>query len=278
MRQHRRAGEQAAGHLVAEDILRRRRRSLVRHVGHLEARHRLQQFHRQVPRHAGAARRIAHLLGLGLGDELGDGLDPDRRIAHQGLVELGGDRHRHQVVHLERHLLVDMRIHRDQRIGTEQPGVAVGRGARDLGGAEVAAGAGLVVDDDRLLQRDLHLLGRLAHDDVARPAGRKRQHDANRPLRPGTGLRRDGNDDADRGQRDERGGAKGGKASGASVSPEASRGGGPDVESSSVGPACGAERRRRHAACSSSPRSRRARARSPRRCADARPAPWPPRG
>jgi hypothetical protein len=75
---------------------------------------------------------------------------------------------------LEAQLLVDMRVDGEQRIGAEQPCVAVLRRAGDFGRAQVAAGTGAVLDHHRLLQRGLHLLGRQAHHHVAgaRRAGR----------------------------------------------------------------------------------------------------------
>jgi hypothetical protein len=51
--------------------------------------------------------------------------------------------------------------------------------------------AGLVLDDDRLLQRRLHLVGGEAGDDVARAARRERQDDPNRALWPGASALRD---------------------------------------------------------------------------------------
>ncbi len=51
--------------------------------------------------------------------------------------------------------------------------VAVGCGLRDLGRADRAAGAGLVIDHDRLAHVLRHGLGHGAHDHVGGAAGRK---------------------------------------------------------------------------------------------------------
>ena len=63
----------------------------------------------------------------------------------------------------------------------QQQRVAVGRGARDLGGAERAAGAADVLDDHRLAaERLAHRLGEVARDLVGRAAGGERDDDRDR--------------------------------------------------------------------------------------------------
>ena len=58
--------------------------------------------------------------------------------------------------------------------------VAVGRRLGHQVGADVAARAGTVLDDDRLAQRAAHLLGQHAGHGVERAAGRVRHHEAQR--------------------------------------------------------------------------------------------------
>jgi hypothetical protein len=67
--------------------------------------------------------------------------------------------------------------------GRHQQQVAVGRGAGDVGSAEVAAGAGLVLHHERLPEELGELRAHDAGDLIGRAAGRERHHDAH-------GLRR----------------------------------------------------------------------------------------
>jgi hypothetical protein len=52
--------------------------------------------------------------------------------------------------------------------------VPIGGRPRDLGGADVSGGAGLVLDDDRLLERRGQPLGKDAPQQIERSAGGKR--------------------------------------------------------------------------------------------------------
>ncbi len=102
--------------------------------------------------------------------------DDEIRIARQ-------QRDRREVLHQ----IVRQRI--DRAVGgvrAEVPaddGVAVGRGARDAGGADRAAGAGDIFDHQRLAERDAHPLAEIADDGVGRPAGRERHDHRDRPVR-----------------------------------------------------------------------------------------------
>ena len=82
-------------------------------------------------------------------------------------------------------------------VGAEVPaddGVAVGRGTVGAGGADGAAGAGDVFDDQRLAERDAHAFAEIADDGVGRPAGRERHDHRDRPVRI---ILRGSADDAD---------------------------------------------------------------------------------
>src|SRR6516164_4598483 len=70
----------------------------------------------------------------------------------------------------------------------QQHRVAVGRGAGGAGGADRAAGAADVLDDDLLAERFRHAVLHDARDRIGRAAGRKRRHQRNRMAR--IGLRR----------------------------------------------------------------------------------------
>jgi hypothetical protein len=97
------------------------------------------------------------------------------RRADRGDVGEVGDR----VVGL---LLEHERADRDRRRVREHQGVAVGRRLHDVEPADAAAGAGLVVDDDRLAELLGELLADDAGDDVARPARGEGDDDADRLL------------------------------------------------------------------------------------------------
>jgi hypothetical protein len=75
------------------------------------------------------------------------------------------------------------------RDGGEQQGVAVGRGAGDVFGADRGGGAGAILDDDGLAPGLEQLLRQAARDEVHRPAGGDRDDDAYGALGPaGLGL------------------------------------------------------------------------------------------
>jgi hypothetical protein len=114
---------------------------------------------------------------------------------HQQDVLRRGDQH-DRVEVLERiEFRARLQRHVDrERLRAEMERVAVGRRLRRRGGADVAAGAGAVLDDDVLPPR----LGQLLRDDPAErvdgAAGGERDQHANRPLgialRPCAGARR----------------------------------------------------------------------------------------
>ena len=62
------------------------------------------------------------------------------------------DDRRETLLRVVRQALEEAGVH-DERVGGHEQGVAVGRGAGDLLGADVAAGARLVLDDDGCPQR-----------------------------------------------------------------------------------------------------------------------------
>ncbi|MCY1362217.1 hypothetical protein D9M69_489220 [compost metagenome] len=114
------------------------------------------------------------------------GIDPGRQflVVVGGQAGLADERHRHFIDHaevfevvldVERQLAVQRR-HRRHADVVQQQRVAVGVGARHLGGADRAAGAGGVVHDDRRAQRLLQRFGQVAGHAVGRAAGRERHH------------------------------------------------------------------------------------------------------
>ncbi len=151
-----------------------RRVAAIGDVHELDAGDGAEHLGEQVQRRARPARTEVEGAGLLLG-ERHQFLEVLRRIFRRAADhELRRDHHRHRdevLDRVERQLRVERR-HAGHRAGEHQQRVAVGRRFRDQVGAKIAAGAGPVVDDDRLLHQLLHpladLLGEQA-DAAARP-------------------------------------------------------------------------------------------------------------
>ena len=75
-----------------------------------------------------------------------------------------------------------IRQQRDHRRRMQQR-IAVRIGLRGVGDADVAAGAGLVLDDESAVQRALQHVGFIAGQKVVRCARRERHDDGHRPVR-----------------------------------------------------------------------------------------------
>jgi len=78
-------------------------------------------------------------------------------------------------------LAVERRRHGHSR-GAEQDGVAIGFGVGDQGGADIAGGARLVLDDQLLAQELGEPRRQQAGENVGRPAGCEGDHHANGPV------------------------------------------------------------------------------------------------
>jgi hypothetical protein len=122
-------------------------------------------------------------VGLGIGDELGNRFGRDQRV-HE-------DNHRHPDDAADRRdvadeIEIEFRIERGvDRVGDRgrQQRIAV-RGRVDDGlGADVAAGAGPVLDDEGLAEPVTEPLRHQARRDDAAAAGGKTGHEAHRPRR-----------------------------------------------------------------------------------------------
>ncbi len=151
---------------------------------HVDPRLLLEELAREVLEAADAGGRIVEASGLLLGerDELLETIrgkarrdrDHDRsRAEHGNWRERGG-----RVVGK----LVDRRVERE-RDRDEDQRVAVGRGLRRHLGADEAARAADVLDDDGLVQAHRQLLGDRASDDVVAATGWERNDEADRLVR-----------------------------------------------------------------------------------------------
>ena len=168
------------------------RAALVRDVRHLHAGHHLEQLAREMDRRAVARRREIELAGIRLrvGDELLHRVHRQRRIDHEHVGNAGDQDDRREILDVVvRHLRVQARVDRVRAHGAHFQRVAVGRGLGDQLRADVAAGAGPVVDDDRLAPCVGELLRDGAGEDVGGAARRERHDEADRlrriGLRPG---------------------------------------------------------------------------------------------
>ena len=95
-----------------------------------------------------------------------------RRVHHQHVRHAGDERDRHEVLdRVVRHLRIERRVDRLRADRSHQQRVAVGRRLGDEVGAEVAAGAGLVLDDEGLAEGLAELGRERARQDVGRAAG-----------------------------------------------------------------------------------------------------------
>ena len=180
-------------HLPAHRVGDRRRAAAIGHVQHLDAGHLLEHRGAQMIGRAGPGRRIGDLAGIGfrVGDELRHGVRRHRRVHHHGVGHIGEQRERGEILHaVERHGGEQSVVHGVHAHGVEQDGVAVGRRARDRAGADVAGGAGAVLDHDRLAHRLMQMLADDARQDVGRAAGRPRHDQRDRTAR--IGLREGG--------------------------------------------------------------------------------------
>jgi hypothetical protein len=154
----------------------------IRHMHHVHASHQLEQLTRHVDAGADAARSEIELarIGLGVGDELGNGGGRERRVHHRDVRHAGhaGDR-RDVANEIEGELVVEGVVDRVRRNHLEQR-VTVRRRLHHGLGADIAAGARPVLDD--------HLL--------TEPLGEPLRHQTGQDVRPAAGGEAD--DDADR--------------------------------------------------------------------------------
>ena len=117
-------------------------------------------------------RRIS---ALGKRDEILEVLRGNLRIDRQHqLVGLDGGDGDDVLARIERHLVEQMRIDSEQVVGADQQAVAIRRGTRDQLADDIAAGAGLVLDHDRLAEPIGQRLRYQPRDDVGGAARRER--------------------------------------------------------------------------------------------------------
>ena len=169
--------------MARDHVAQRGAAAAIRNVPDVGAGHALEQFHIDVMRRAHAARRIAELARLGLGelDELGHRVRRQRRVDDQHERHRGDERDRRKInERIVRQLLVDARVEGQRRARRRQQRVTVGRGARHIGAAGGGALPGAVLDDEGLAQLPFEALRQEPRQRVGSAAGGVRHHDAHR--------------------------------------------------------------------------------------------------
>ena len=184
MRRQRRNGRHDRLGMPAGDVDDGRPRAAERHVQEVDAGGELEQLHAEMQRAADAAGAILDVAGLGFGerDEFLDRLGRQIRIDRERVRARCEQRDRRKRLQRVVGQLVERRIDR-MRDGDDQQRVAVGRRLRHQLGADDAAGAGLVLDDELLAEPLAELRADDARQDVVEPARRERHDHPHRPVR-----------------------------------------------------------------------------------------------
>jgi hypothetical protein len=170
-------------HLPAEQRSQRRCTAAIGYMNHIDASHHLEQLSSQMFRSTVASRRKVEFarIGLGVSDELGDGLGGDRWVddQDQGQTDQSGDR-RDVANEIEIQFFVERRIDRIRRRADEER-IAVRCRSDDGLGRDVVASSGAVLNDELLAEV---LQQPLAHEtciDVGGTTGRKADDQMNWP-------------------------------------------------------------------------------------------------
>ena len=171
--------------VAGDQIVERRRGTAVRHVLQADMPHQLKQLGRQMRGRAVALGGIGDPSGMALrvGDELGHGLGrnlvgiDNQRVWHP---PHHGDRHKLQWIEAEMRIEILVDDQRPRRRG--QQGVAVRLRLGDRLGADIAASAGAVVDDDGLAPLSRQPVGEDARHHVCGASRGVRHHDPDDPV------------------------------------------------------------------------------------------------
>ena len=106
-----------------------------------------------------------------------------RRIDHQHQRRGAGQRHAGKIFRrIERHFAIKVRRHRKGGLAAHHQRVAVGRRFRFVFGRDHAAGAGAVLDHDRLAENFRHFLRHDPRGDVGAAAGAEADQHLDRPV------------------------------------------------------------------------------------------------
>ena len=138
--------------VAGDQIVEGRRGAFVRYMRHLHAQRGVEHLAGEMRGGAGALRRVVQLAGIGLhvGDEFLAALGREIRPHHQHVRNLREHRDDLEALHLVVHLLVEIAVDRERRARRRHQRVAVGRRVIHGLGADIATGAGTVLDHEGL--------------------------------------------------------------------------------------------------------------------------------
>jgi hypothetical protein len=153
---------------------------------HRNAGLRAEQLHGQMGEGADAVGAIVQPARrrLRLGDELGDIRHVRQRLRrdHQQVRLLRQHGDGHEIgIGIIGEARKERLVHRDDALGRDQHGVAIGRGARHVFRSDVPAGAAAVLHHHRLADARLQQLGGRAREDVGEAARGEGHHQPQRP-------------------------------------------------------------------------------------------------
>ena len=183
MRQHGRDAEESDLHLPSDEVSRRGRGALIGNMREGYARHSREHRPRQMRGAAVAAGTVVDPPGLRARklDQLLHRTCRKRRMRDERVGSPRHQRHRSKVPPRVVRDLADQGIDDEASRPDRKQRIAIGRRLSDEVGADVAAGARTVLDDERLPPGLRELLGDQTHDDVVRPAGGERHDDPHGP-------------------------------------------------------------------------------------------------
>ena len=182
MREDRRDVSEDDLHLPADEVGDRRRGALVGDVHHVDTRHHLEKLGAHVRGAAVAVGRVREPLALGERDQLLDVRSPHRRMHREHrLVHDQADDRSEILDEIPLEVLGEAVVDRLRRGGDEQ-GVPVRGRACDGLRADVAAGAGAVLDNHVLAEKLGHLRREQPHHHVGAAAGGERHDHAHRAV------------------------------------------------------------------------------------------------
>jgi len=119
---------------------------------------------------------------LGIGDELRHRIDRQVDMDCEADDVRAGVGNGREVLHrVERRIFVEKDVAGHDGVGADHQRVAVGRRARHIGGGDIAAHAGPVVDDDGLTPSGVEPFGHGAREQITGRARRIADHDGDRP-------------------------------------------------------------------------------------------------
>jgi len=138
--------------MAGDEIVHDLRRAAVGHVRDRRAGAACEQGGGQVRRGADALRAVVDLVGIGLGvgDQLADRARRKIRAHHQDDRDLRHDDDRLECGRIEPQVLVEQHMRGERSRLRREQRVAIGLGGGDIRRAQRAAGARVVLDDDRM--------------------------------------------------------------------------------------------------------------------------------